>query len=199
RYAALIGREAIVPLSGRRVRILADTAVDPQKGSGAVMCCTFGDATDVQWWQTHKLPLIALLTRAGRMSEAGGTYAGLTLAETRRRILADLRVAGLLAGETASRQSVRIHERCKTPLEILETSQWYVRVLDAKDALLAAGRAITWHPAHMQTRYEHWVANLNWDWCISRQRFYGVPFPAWHCDACGAVILADEAQLPIDP
>ena len=199
RYAALIGTEALVPLSARRVPILADAAVDPQKGSGAVMCCTFGDATDVQWWQTHKLPLIALLTRAGRISEAGGPYAGLTLAETRRRILADLRAAGLLAGEMASRQSVRIHERCKTPLEILETSQWYVRVLDAKDALIAAGRAITWHPAHMQTRYEHWVANLNWDWCISRQRFYGVPFPVWHCDACGAVILADESQLPIDP
>lgn len=199
RYAELIGRQARVPLFGRGVPILADAAVDPQKGTGAVMCCTFGDATDVAWWKAHSLPLIPLLTRAGRLGPDGGAYAGLTLAEARRSILAELHEQGLLLGQQASRQSVRIHDRCKTPLEILETSQWFIRVIDAKEALLAAGRAITWHPAHMQARYEHWVANLGWDWCISRQRFYGVPFPAWHCDACGAVVLASEAQLPIDP
>ena len=199
RYAALVGKQARVPLSGRSVPILADSAVDPAKGSGAVMCCTFGDATDVRWWQTHALPLIPLLTRTGQLSSAGGAYAGLSLAEARRRILADLAAQGQLLGQQSSRQSVRIHDRCKTPLEILETRQWFVRVLAAKDALLAAGRAITWHPAHMQARYEHWVANLGWDWCISRQRFYGVPFPVWHCAACGGIVLADETQLPADP
>ena len=163
------------------------------------MCCTFGDTTDVAWWQSHKLALIALVTRQGRLSEDGGPYAGLTLRQARERIVADLRAAGRLLGERATEQTVRVHERCGTPLEILETSQWFIRVLDAKDALLEAGRAITWRPAHMQARYEHWVANLSWDWCISRQRFYGVPFPAWHCERCGAMIMADEAQLPVDP
>ncbi|HEX5691899.1 MAG TPA: class I tRNA ligase family protein, partial [Roseiflexaceae bacterium] len=199
RYAALIGQTAITPLFGREVPILADPAVDPQKGSGAVMCCTFGDATDVAWWQAHQLPLIALLTRQGRLSADGGPYAGLTLAEARTRIVADLREAGLLRESRETAQTVRVHERCGTPLEILETSQWFVRLLDAKDQLLEAGRKIAWRPAHMHARYEHWVANLNWDWCISRQRFYGVPFPAWHCTACGATIFADEAQLPVDP
>jgi len=163
------------------------------------MCCTFGDTIDVEWWRARQLPLIPLVTRQGRLSDDGGPYAGLALAEARKRIIADMREQGLLLGEQASRQSIRIHERCKTPLEILETSQWFIRVLSAKDALIEAGRKIAWHPAHMQARYEHWVSNLRWDWCISRQRFYGVPFPLWHCDACGAVILADEAQLPLDP
>ncbi|HWQ15217.1 MAG TPA: valine--tRNA ligase [Roseiflexaceae bacterium] len=199
RYRALVGQEAIVPLSGRRVPILADPGADPQKGTGAVMCCTFGDAADVAWWRAHGLPLIPLVTRQGRLGEAGGPYAGLTLREARERILADLHAAGALAGERPAQQTVRIHERCKTPLEILETSQWFVRLLDAKEELLEAGRRITWRPAHMLARYEHWVRNLSWDWCISRQRFYGVPFPLWHCDACGAVVLADEAQLPVDP
>jgi valyl-tRNA synthetase len=199
RFAHLIGQEAITPLFGRRVPILADAAVDPQKGSGAVMCCTFGDTTDVAWWQAHKLPLIALVTRQGRLSDDGGAYAGLTLRQAREQMVADLRAASLLLGERPTEQTVRVHERCGTPLEILETSQWFISVLDAKDALLAAGRKIAWRPAHMQARYEHWVANLSWDWCISRQRFYGVPFPVWHCDSCGAMILADEAQLPIDP
>jgi valyl-tRNA synthetase len=199
RYAQLVGRGAITPLFGRRVPILADPAVDPQKGSGAVMCCTFGDTTDVAWWREHQLPLIALVTRAGRLSADGGAYAGLTLAEAREQIVADLRAQGLLLDARETAQTVRVHERCGTPLEILETSQWFIRVLDAKDALLDAGRKIEWHPAHMLARYEHWVTNLSWDWCISRQRFYGVPFPVWHCARCGAVVLADESQLPIDP
>lgn len=199
RFAHMIGQAAIVPLFGRRVPILADRAVDPQKGTGAVMCCTFGDSTDVEWWRAHQLPLIPLITRHGHLGADGGPYAGLTLAEAHKHIVADLRAQDRLLGEQHARQSVRVHERCKTPLEILETSQWFIRVLDAKDALIAAGRAIEWRPAHMQARYEHWVANLGWDWCISRQRFYGVPFPLWHCDACGATVLADDAQLPIDP
>jgi valyl-tRNA synthetase len=199
RFNHLVGREAIVPLSGRCVPILADAAVDPRKGTGAVMCCTFGDTTDVAWWRDHALPLIPLITRQGRLGPDGGPYAGLSLAEAKARIIADLRERGLLLGERAAEQSVRIHERCKTPLEILDTAQWFIRVLDAKDALLEAGRAIKWHPEYMHARYEHWVRNLAWDWCISRQRFYGVPFPLWHCDHCGAVVLADEAQLPVDP
>jgi valyl-tRNA synthetase len=199
RYAVLVGHEAITPLFGRRVPILADAAVDPSKGTGAVMCCTFGDTTDVMWWREHQLPLIPLVTRQGRLSEDGGPYAGLTLRQARERIVAELREAGAQLDEQATAQTVRVHERCGTPLEILETSQWFIRVLDAKAALLDAGRQIAWHPAHMHTRYEHWVSNLNWDWCISRQRFFGVPFPVWHCDACGGVVLADESQLPVDP
>jgi valyl-tRNA synthetase len=205
RFAHLVGRDAIVPLFGRRVPILTDTAVDPQKGTGAVMCCTFGDTTDVMWWREHRLPLIPLVTRQGRLGADGGPYAGLKLAAAKAQIVADLRDAksdhggSLLLGERAADQTVRIHERCKTPLEILETRQWFIRVLDAKEALLEAGRKIDWHPQYMQARYEHWVENLAWDWCISRQRFYGVPFPLWHCDSCGAIILADEAHLPVDP
>jgi valyl-tRNA synthetase len=163
------------------------------------MCCTFGDTTDVAWWRAHSLPLIPLITRLGRLSADGGADAGLSLAEARKRIIADMRDAGLLLGERAAEQTVRVHERCKTPLEILETQQWFVRVLDAKEALLAAGRKIAWRPEYMRARYEHWVENLAWDWCISRQRFYGVPFPVWHCGQCGAIVLADEAALPVDP
>ncbi len=199
RYAGLVGMQALVPLSGRAVPILADPAVDPAKGTGAVMCCTFGDATDVRWWRERRLPLIPLLARDGRLGPAGGPYAGLTLAEARARILADLAAEGRAIAEHPASQSVRVHERCGTPLEILETRQWFVRLLDAKEALLEAGRKIAWHPAHMRVRYEHWVQNLAWDWCISRQRFYGVPFPAWHCASCGGAVLADEAQLPVDP
>ena len=199
RYRQLIGCEAIVPLAGGRVPILADSAADPQKGSGAVMCCTFGDSADVAWWRAYQLPLIALVTRQGTLSSAAAAYQGLTLAEARIRILSDLEALGVLTSSHKIEQSVRIHERCKTPLEILETSQWFIRVLDMKAELLEAGRRIQWRPAYMRSRYEHWVENLSWEWSISRQRFYGVPFPLWHCTSCGRVVLADIAQLPVDP
>lgn len=199
RYHDLIGQQAQIPLLDRYVPILADAAVDPTKGSGVVMCCTFGDATDVAWWRTYDLPLIALVTHDGCLSEAGGAYAGLTLAQARSHILADLRAAGLLLDERPAEQTIRVHERCGTPLELIESRQWFVRILDLKEALLELGRRITWQPAFLQARYEHWVQNLNQDWCISRQRFFGVPFPAWHCPDCGAVLLADAAQLPVDP
>ncbi|GAB4155228.1 MAG: valine--tRNA ligase [Roseiflexaceae bacterium] len=199
RYRQLIGQQATIPLFGRSIPIMADPQVDPHKGSGAVMCCTFGDATDLHWWRTYQLPLIALIGRDGRLSAAAGAYSGLRLAEARHQILADLHNAGALLGEQASIQSIRIHERCKTAIEILETQQWFIRVLDLKEELIAAGRQITWQPAYMRTRYEHWVENLSWDWGISRQRFYGVPFPVWHCQQCGQHILAEEQQLPVDP
>ncbi len=95
--------------------------------------------------------------------------------------------------------SVRVHERCDTPIEYIVTSQWFINVLDSKDDLLAAGEKVNWHPAHLQSRYRTWVEDLKWDWCISRQRYYGVPFPIWYCKECDEIILAEEHQLPVEP
>lgn len=199
RFRHLVGLRAITPLFGQRIPILADDGVDPDKGTGAVMSCTFGDATDVAWWYTHHLPLIAVLDREGRLTAPAGPYAGLTVAQARARIIADLEREGYIHDRRAVRQTVRVHDRCDTPIEHIETRQWFVRLLDHKEELLEAGRRIQWHPATMRSRYETWVQNLNWDWIISRQRTYGVPFPVWHCRACGEVVLADEASLPVDP
>src|SRR5262249_26019927 len=96
-------------------------------------------------------------------------------------------------------QSVRVHERCDTPVEYLVTPQWFIRVLDEKPRWLEAGDRVAWYPPSMRARYRDWVENLNWDWCISRQRSFGVPFPVWYCDACSAVMPANEEALPLDP
>jgi valyl-tRNA synthetase len=199
RYSAFIGSDVQVPLLGRSVPLLADPLARPEKGTGAVMCCTFGDATDVEWWRTHHLPLRSIIGRDGRLTETAGKWAGLTTSEARARAVEELRAARLLLGEQPQAQSVRVHERCDTPVEYLVARQWFIRVLDHKEAFLAAGDAIRWHPEHMAARYREWVENLKWDWCISRQRYFGVPFPVWHCTACGATILAEDADLPIDP
>jgi valyl-tRNA synthetase len=205
RYQHLIGTTAYLSgaaFSSREeieVPILADELADPEKGSGAVMCCTFGDSTDVHWWRTHQLPLLQAIGRDGRMTELSGPLAGLPILAARKRILEQLGTAGLLLQQELIEHNVGVHERCGTPVEYLQTRQWFVRVLDQKERLLEAGRRIRWYPEHMRTRYEHWVENLQWDWCISRQRFLGVPFPAWTCRRCGEMLLATLEELPIDP
>jgi valyl-tRNA synthetase len=199
RYTMLVGKQARVPYFDQWVPVLTDPGADPEKGTGAVMCCTFGDAADVAWWYTHNLPLRVALDRAGRMTDLAGDFVGLSSREARRRIVVALAERGLLLDERPTAQSVRVHERCDTPVEYIVTPQWFVRVLDFKDDLLASGANVRWHPDHMETRFREWVENLNWDWCISRQRYYGVTFPVWYCDACNAVVLADDDELPVDP
>ncbi len=199
RFQGRIGQQARVPLFGQEVPILADPAADPEKGTGAVMCCTFGDVTDIDWWYTHHLPLKVIIGRDGRLNEAAGAYAGLTAPEARRHVIADLEAQRLVLSRQIIMQSIRVHERCDTPVEYIVTPQWFVRILDFKQQLLDFAEPVIWHPPHMRARYREWVENLRWDWCISRQRAFGVTFPVWFCNACGEVMLADEEELPVDP
>jgi valyl-tRNA synthetase len=199
RFRDLVGHHVVVPLFGQSVPVLEDLAADPEKGTGAVMCCTFGDVTDVAWWRQDDLPLVVAIGRDGRLTEAAGDYAGLPITTARQRIVQALEAKGLVLDRTPVVQSVRAHERCDTPVEYVVAMQWFIRVLDFKDALLEAGESVTWHPESMKARYRAWVENLHWDWCISRQRYFGIPFPAWICQGCGEILLADAEALPVDP
>ncbi len=199
RYHHLQQQTVTVPLFGQQVPLLPDPGADPEKGTGAVMCCTFGDTADVAWWYTHKLPLIEAIGTNGRLTEAAAPYTNLTTQQARQQIVQDLAEKDLLLEKKPTAQAVRIHERCDTPVEFIVTQQWFIRILENKETFLALGEQIEWQPAHMKSRYTQWVENLNWDWCISRQRYFGVPFPLWTCADCGEVMLADETELPIDP
>lgn len=199
RYKGLVGRHARVPLSEHEVPIIADESVDQEKGSGLMMVCTFGDKEDVEKWHKHSLPLRMVFTRDGKLNDLAGAYSGLKIKEARTRILEDLGKRGLLKNQKKITHAVNVHERCGTEVEFLKTWQWYIRVLDIKEDLLEAGRRIIWHPEFMKKRYEHWVENLNWDWCISRQRYFGIPFPVWRDRKSGEVIVAEYDQLPVDP
>ena len=199
RFRELVGRQVEVPLFGQQVPVFADAGADPGKGTGAVMCCTFGDTADVEWWHTHDLPLRMVIEKDGRLSDVAGEFAGLPVTSARKKITLALAEADRVVGRQPLKQSVRIHERCDTPVEYIVSQQWFVRVLEHKQALLEAGERVNWHPAHMAARYRSWVENLNWDWCISRQRYFGVPFPVWYCAECGEVTLPADEQLPVDP
>jgi valyl-tRNA synthetase len=199
RHRHLVGKTARTPIFDLDVPIMTNEDVDREKGTGVVMCCTFGDTKDIEWWETFELPLNISIGRDGKMTGNAGDYAGLKIRDARRKVLEDLESAGCIRGQKTVEHVVNSHERCGTAIEFLPAKQWFIKVLEHQDALLDAGAEIEWYPASMQTRYRHWVENLKWDWCISRQRFMGVPIPVWICRDCEGILAPRDEDLPIDP
>ena len=236
RYKKFHGKNAVTPLFGVKVKIIPDDLVQMDKGTGAVMCCTFGDETDIRWWKKYKkkynLPLRIIIGKDGRFDwqliytidrevianqdynpgfkdgakilfdEKGN---GKTLKEGKDAIIEALSTKNLIAKPSEKIiRSVKCAERSGVPIEILVVPQWFIKILDKKEQLKEKARECKWHPDYMRIRIEQWIDGLQWDWCISRQRFFGVKFPVWHVKkshdlGVGETIVADIDQLPIDP
>ena len=203
--------------------MLAHRAAEPDKGAGIAMCCTFGDLTDVTWWRELQLPVRTVIGRDGRLhretpewlahepaATAYAELAGKTTFSAREAMVAALRESGDLDGEPKPTQRMtNFYEKGDKPLEIVSTRQWYIknggRDAELRDELIERGAEIQWVPAHMKHRYDNWVGGLNGDWLISRQRFFGIPFPVWYpLDDEGEPdyehpLLPREADLPVDP
>jgi len=193
----LIGTEVEVPIFKQKVKIIGDSRVDPEKGSGVVMCCTFGDQTDIDWYKAYNLPLKLIINEEGKITHP--YFAGMSVKEAREKIIKDLEGMGLVVKEEKIEHAVNTHERCGTEIEYTVKSQWFIRYLDIKDKLLEMGNAVKWYPEYMKARYTNWVNGLQWDWCISRQRYFGVYFPVWYCKKCGKPAIAKEEDLPVNP
>jgi valyl-tRNA synthetase len=222
RFQPMFGSEMITPLYGTRVPVVAHRLADPEKGTGIAMICTFGDTTDVVWWRELKLATRAIIGVDGRikpsppdgLSDAGktayGAIAGKNVRQAQRIVVEQLQASGEMEGEPRPIvHPVKFYERGEHALEIVTSRQWYYknggRDPELREKFVELGRQLRWHPAHMRSRYETWIEGLNSDWLISRQRYFGVPFPIWYpVDADGRIdhdtpITADEASLPVDP
>ena len=195
----LIGKTAYIPLINEEVPILADDKVAIDKGTGIVMCCTFGDQTDIEWWKKYNLPLKSIFTNNGYIKDEIKTYGGLSIKEARYKIIEDLKEEGYLIKQEELEHEVQTHERCGKEVEYSIMKQWFIDIMNHKEEFLKIGNEINWNPKHMKSRYEDWVNNIMWDWCISRQRYFGVPFPVWYCKSCGNTITADKKDLPVNP
>ena len=199
RYTSYIGKEAMVPLFDYKVPIKADPKVNKEKGTGVVMCATFGDSTDSEWFMQYNLPYRKVILPNGRIDESVPFIGGMKVHAARQESLRLLEEKGLMVKSEEIVHSVSTHERCGKPIEIIPSRQWYIDVLNLKDRLMQAADQINWYPESMKFRYTSWVENLKWDWCISRQRYFGVPFPVWYCKECGTPVFASEDQLPVNP
>ena len=199
RYHDLVGKKAKVPLFNFEVPILEDEKADPEKGTGIVMCCTFGDQTDMEWQKEHKLKIKTAITRDGKMTSLARKYGGMNIKQAREKIIEDLKKQKLLVKQKEIVHPVNVHERCGNEIEFIHSKQWFIKYLDLKKEMLKWGKQIKWYPDYMRHRYNNWVKGLKWDWCISRQIAFGIPFPVWYCAKCDEVILAEEKDLPVDP
>jgi valyl-tRNA synthetase len=224
RYKPLFGKEVLTPLFRARVPVKAHELADPEKGSGIAMICTFGDITDVTWWRELSLPVRAVIQPNGTLRRvtwgqagwdsqdpAGAQHAydqiaGQSINKARAKVVELLRESGSMIGEPRPiMHNVKFYEKGDRPLEIVTSRQWFFKTMEYRAALIQRGRQIKWHPDYMRVRFENWVNGLNGDWCVSRQRFFGVPLPLWYpIGTDGAVdysrpIVPDESRLPIDP
>jgi valyl-tRNA synthetase len=224
RYKPLFDTEVITPLFGVPVPVRAHTLAEPEKGSGIAMICTFGDLTDVTWWRELSLPVRAVIQPngalrpvtwgapgwesrdVGRAQAAYDRLVNLSAAKARTQIVDLLRESGDLIGEPRPiTHPVKFYEKGDRPLEIVTSRQWFIKTTEFREILLERGRELDWHPDYMRHRYENWVNGLAGDWCVSRQRFFGVPFPVWYpIRQDGSVVheqplLPDESRLPMDP
>ncbi|MCX8065655.1 MAG: valine--tRNA ligase [Candidatus Hydrogenedentes bacterium] len=239
RYKRYIGKIALTPMFSVPVPIMADEKAEPEKGTGVVMVCTFGDQTDVEWWKKFNLPLRQIVGKNGSLlplrfistdkvpsaqkDESGNLLIPSISPDIAVKVYEEIR--GLYVGDAKKRiveiakniegvidrpemnivHPVKYFEKGEKPLEIIPTRQWYTRIIDKKEVLIEQGRKIKWYPEYMYKRYEHWVEGLNQDWCLSRQRFFGVPIPVWYpLNSVGEVIfgkpiLPDISELPVDP
>jgi valyl-tRNA synthetase len=199
RYKQYIGKIVRVPLYDYESPVLADNKVSLDKGTGVVMCATFGDAADADWVESHKLPYRKVILPDGMIDGNVPFIGGLKVPAARRQIISLLNEKGLLIKSENISHTVAVHERCGKEIEIIPSKQWYINILSNKELYLKAADKINWYPSYMKNRYTIWVENLKWDWCISRQRYFGVPFPLWYCRDCDKVIIADEDILPVNP
>lgn len=224
RYKHLIGKTAITPLFGVKIKIFGSELVNPEKGTGILMVCTFGDQTDVQWWREQKLSMRQIIGRDGRLqpitfgadaypsanTEAAQVeYAkiqGKTVKQAQKLIVESLQASGVLKNTPKPiSHAVKYYEKGDRPVEILTTRQWFVKLVDKKEKMIEFGARVKWHPEFMYSRYKNWTENLSIDWCVSRQRFFGVSIPVWYnLDQNGQInfekpIVPEKTQLPVDP
>ena len=202
RYKQYVGKVITMPLTNRKLLLTTDEKIDPQFGTGVVYYCSSGDAQFLDWETRHPVAdsdKTYILGADGRMNASAGKYEGLTVTEVKQQIIADLSELGVVKKIEKIEQIVNVHERCDTPIEYITSKQWFIKIADQKDKWLELGQQIKWYPQSRRNDYENWVNCLVWDWCVSRQRYYGVPIPVWYNKKTGEPVLPDASELPVDP
>ena len=195
----LVDQILVVPLFNKEVKIVEDDAVDPDFGSGIVMVCTVGDKEDLNWVFKYKLPIEMSINEEGCMTEICGKYKGMTIEDARKAVIKDLEKNDILIKHEPLDQNVGVCWRCKTPVEYVNAEQWFLKTIPFKKLVLKKSDEMNWYPEFMKIRLEDWVNSLEWDWVISRQRYFATPIPLWECEKCNEAVLARVEDTYVDP
>jgi len=199
RYKNIINKKVKVPLFNQEVKIISNESADMEKGTGALMICSYGDKYDVEAVNKLNLNPRVCITKEGKLNELAGKYQNLSIKDARKEILNDLQKNNFLIKQEKIKHNVNVHDKCGAEIEFLSSKQWFIKIIENKKKFIDFGKKIKWHPKTMLSRYLNWVNGIQWDWCISRQRHFGVPFPLWYCEKCNDIILAKDDEIPIDP
>jgi len=195
----LIDQIIIVPLFNKEVKIVEDESVDPEFGTGIVMICTVGDKEDLNWVFKYKLPIEMSIDEEGKMTEICEKYKGMKIEDAKKAVIQDLKKQNILIKQDPLDQNIGVCWRCKTPVEFINAKQWFLKTIMFKDMVLEKSNQMNWYPEFMKIRLEDWVNSLQWDWVISRQRYFATPIPLWECEKCAEVVLANPQDCYIDP
>jgi len=195
----LLDQTIIVPLFNKEVKIVEDESVDPEFGTGVVMICTVGDKEDLNWVFKYKLPIEMSIDEEGKMTEICGIYKGMKIEEAKKAVIKDLEKQDILIKQEPLDQNIGVCWRCKTPVEFINAKQWFLKTIIFKNMVLEKSNQMNWYPDFMKIRLEDWVNSLQWDWVISRQRYFATPIPLWECEKCAEVVLARPQDCYIDP
>ncbi|MFH1306221.1 MAG: class I tRNA ligase family protein, partial [Candidatus Micrarchaeota archaeon] len=197
RYNKLKNAKAITAF-GKEVPFLADNDVDKEFGTGAVMVCTFGDKQDVIWMYRHKLPYIKSMDEFGKLENAG-EFSGLKVKEAKEKIIEKYKKEGKLLSSKQISQTVKVHDRCTKPIELVNSHQWFAKITEKKDEIISTAKNMKWIPEFAIAHLIDWANYIEWDWVVSRQRIFGTPIPFWHCKKCNKIISPSQEELPVNP
>ena len=182
RYKGLRGKRARVPIFGHEVPILEHPAAKPEFGTGLVMICTFGDVRDLMIVNELKLPIRIMIDESGRMKSEAGILAGLDIKTARARIIEELKSRGLLVKQEKIKHTVPVCWRCKTPVEIIVTREFFLKQLEFKEELIRIVESeMVFYPEEYKRILIDWIKSLEFDWPISRRRYYATEIPIWYC------------------
>ncbi|MFX0066065.1 MAG: class I tRNA ligase family protein [Candidatus Hermodarchaeota archaeon] len=187
------------PFNNEILPIIEDLGTTIDFGTGIQMSCTWGEQEDIFRWRHHNLETKVLLNEDGTLNTRGLFLQGLSIEQARYGIINWLKEQGLYRGESLIEQTLGTCWRCHTPIEILPQKLWYLKLIPFKKQLRKLTDQLLWFPRSMRIILDTWIENLSQDWCITRNRFYGIPIPTWTCNSCGKEIIASLEDLPIDP
>ncbi|MEM0243281.1 MAG: valine--tRNA ligase [Candidatus Aenigmatarchaeota archaeon] len=192
RYKRLKNKKAIVPIFNLEVPIIERKEIDMNFGSGIMMVCSYGDLDDVRILNEEKIEPKILIDEEGKY--IGEKYKGKTLREVRELILNELRENGLIIKEEDVIQNLPVHDKCRTPIEIIPMKEFYLKQIDFKDDILKIAKKLKFYPKEHKKRLINWIKSITIDWPISRRRYYATEIPLWYCKKCGNIFYFEDGK-----